>query len=201
MTRPLVELVEQFCQYQLKQRGRTKGGVQTARWSLEQFLLFVRDRWGKIARLLDLNRATIQEWMDDMAARDLSVSSMRTRQSTLSSFCTWLVKREVLPANSVVGMDRPPYRIEPPKQVPTPSLMDALIEAARKRQRPRDVHLPHYAVYGDAARFRGDTPGRHLDGALGLTTRSRERRTDQRHSLAGVGYALSACVRRAGRRA
>ena len=90
MTRPLSELVEQFCQYQLKQRGRTEGGVQTARWSLEQFLLFVRDRSGKIARVLDLNRATIQEWMDDMAARDLSVSSMRTRQSTLSSFCTFL---------------------------------------------------------------------------------------------------------------
>ena len=61
MTRPSAELVEQFCQYQFKQQGRTEGGVQTARWSLEQFLLFVRDRWGKIARLLDLNRATIQE--------------------------------------------------------------------------------------------------------------------------------------------
>ena len=63
MTRPSAELVEQFCQYQLKQQGRTEGGVQTARWSLERFLLFVRDRSGKIARLLDLTRATIQEWM------------------------------------------------------------------------------------------------------------------------------------------
>jgi site-specific recombinase XerC len=54
-----------------------------------------------------------------MAARDLSVSSMRTRQSSLSSFCTWLVKREALQANPVAGMDRPPHRIEAPKQVPT----------------------------------------------------------------------------------
>lgn len=86
MTRPLVELVEQFCQYQLKQRGKTEGGVQTARWNLEQFLIFVRNRYGEVGRLSDLGRTTIQEWMDDMAARDLSVSSMRTRQSTLSSF-------------------------------------------------------------------------------------------------------------------
>ena len=70
MTRPLVELVEQFCQYQLKQRGRTEGGVQTARWNLEQFLVFVRDRSGKIARLLDLNRTTIQGWMDKTHPRN-----------------------------------------------------------------------------------------------------------------------------------
>ena len=169
MTRPLAELVEQFCQYQLKQRGRTEGGVQTARWSLEQFLLFVRDRSGKIARLLDLNRATIQEWMDDMAARDLSVSSMRTRQSTLSSFCTWLVKREALQANPVAGMDRPPHRIEAPKQIPTPSLMDALIEEARKRQRPRDVAIFLIMRFTGMRRASVATlQARHLDGLWGL---------------------------------
>ena len=169
MTRPLVELVEQFCQYQLKQRGKTEGGVQTARWNLEQFLVFVRDRSGKIARLSDLSRTTIQEWMDDMAARDLSVSSMRTRQSTLSSFCTWLVKREALPANPVAGMDRPPHRIEAPKQVPTPSLMDALIEVARKRQRPRDVAI--FLIMRFTGMRRGSVAtlqARHLDGLWGL---------------------------------
>jgi integrase/recombinase XerC len=169
MTRPLVELVEQFCQYQLKQRGRTEGGVQTARWSLEQFLLFVRDRSAKIATLLDLDRATIQEWMDDMAARDLSVSSMRTRQSTLSSFCTWLVKREVLQANPVAGMDRPPHKIEAPKQVPTPSLMDVLIEAARKQQRPRDVAIFLIMRFTGMRRASVATlQARHLDGLWGL---------------------------------
>jgi integrase/recombinase XerC len=169
MTRPLAELVEQFCQYQLKQRGRTEGGVQTARWSLEQFLLFVHNRWGKVARLSDLTRTTIQEWMDDMAARDLSVSSMRTRQSTLSSFCTWLVKREALQANPVAGMDRPPHRIEAPKQVPTPSLMDALIETARKRQRPRDVAI--FLIMRFTGMRRGSVAtlqARHLDGMWGL---------------------------------
>jgi hypothetical protein len=38
MTQPLVELVEQFCNYQRKQRGRSDGGVRTYRWILEQFL-------------------------------------------------------------------------------------------------------------------------------------------------------------------
>jgi len=169
MTRPLVELVEQFCQYQLKQRGKTEGGVQTARWNLEQFLIFVRNRHGKVARLSDLTRTIIQEWMDDMAARDLSVSSMRTRQSTLSSFCTWLVKREVLPVNPVAGMDRPPHRVEPPKQVPTPSLMDALIEAARKRQRPRDVAIFLILRFTGMRRASVATlQARHLDGLWGL---------------------------------
>ena len=40
----LVELAEQFCTYQRKQRGRTEGGVKTYRWNLEQFLVFVRAR-------------------------------------------------------------------------------------------------------------------------------------------------------------
>lgn len=52
MTRPLVELVEQFCQYQLKQRGKTEGGVQAYRWVLEQFLVFGR------ARCLDMRVST-----------------------------------------------------------------------------------------------------------------------------------------------
>ena len=185
MTRPLVELVEQFCQYQLKQRGKTEGGVQTARWNLEQFLVFVRDRSGKIARLMDLNRATIQGWMDDMAARDLSVSSMRTRQSTLSSFCTWLVKREALPANPVAGMDRPATSDRSAETGP-----DAKLDGCAHRggsetaTAPGCRNLPDYAVYGDAASFRGDSPSQALGCTMGLATGPRERRTDQRHSFA-----------------
>src|SRR5213078_3713774 len=54
MAQPLVELVEQFCTYQRKQRGKTEGGVRTYRWILEQFLIFVRNRYGRLARLTDL---------------------------------------------------------------------------------------------------------------------------------------------------
>ena len=32
MAQQLTELVEQFCNFQLKQRGKTEGGVQTYRW-------------------------------------------------------------------------------------------------------------------------------------------------------------------------
>jgi hypothetical protein len=130
MTQQLVDLVEQFCQYQLKQRGKTEGGVQSYRWVLEQFLIFVRSRHGRLARATDLTLSSIQMWMDDMASCDLALSTMRSRQSTLSSFCCWLVKRGVLQANPVAAMDRPPHRMEPPRQVPTPALMDALIAAA-----------------------------------------------------------------------
>ena len=141
MTQQLVDRVEQFCLYQLKQRGKTEGGVQSYRWVLEQFLVFVRVWQGRLARMTDLTVSTIQMWMDDMAGCDLALSTMRTRQSTLSSFCGWLVKRGVLLANPVAAMDRPPHRMEPPRQVPTPALMDALIAAAQQRQRPRDIAI------------------------------------------------------------
>jgi site-specific recombinase XerC len=83
----------------------------------------------------------IQAWMDEMASADLSLSTMRARQSTISSLCTWLVKRNVLPINPVLKLDRPPQRREAPKQVPGPGIMDALIGAARARRRPRDLAI------------------------------------------------------------
>jgi site-specific recombinase XerD len=139
MAQPLIELVEQFCIHQLKQRGKTEGGVRTYRWNLEQFLRFIRKHEGRMARVGDVNVETIQGWMDDMAQADLAVSTMRVRQSALSSLCTWMVKRNVLTANPVGKLDRPPHRKEPPRQVPGSDIMDRLIRAARDRRRPRDL--------------------------------------------------------------
>ena len=141
MAQPLVEWVEQFCTYQLKQRGRTPGGVNTYRWNLEQFLVFVRSEQGRPARVGDLQGEMIQRWMDGMAAADLAVSTMRVRQSALSSLCSWLVKRGALAANPVAKLDRPPHRKEPPRQVPRPEIMDRLVKVARERRRPRDLGL------------------------------------------------------------
>jgi site-specific recombinase XerD len=140
MTYRLVDLVEKFCQYQLKQRGKTAGGVTAYGWNLEQFLRFVRAREGRLARLEDLNAGMIQGWMDDMAASDLCMNTMRCRQATLSSFCNWLVKRNLLEVNPVTRMDRPPRQWTPPP-VPSTAIMDALIEAAKERGRQRDVAI------------------------------------------------------------
>ena len=169
MTQPLVELVEQFCLYQLKQRGRTKGGVGATHWVLERFLRFVRHRVGRNARVTDLTGETLQQWMDDMAANDLALSTMRTRQATLSSLCAWLVKRAILTTNPVARMDRPPHRSEPPAQVPSGALMDALIEAARRRQRPRDMAIFLILRYSGMRRESVATLLiRHLDATWGL---------------------------------
>src|SRR5215510_5309042 len=84
MTQPLTELVEQFCNFQRKQRGKTEGGVRAYRWNLEQFLVFIRNSQGRLARVTDLTPATVQTWMDDMAGQDLAISTMRVRQSTVS---------------------------------------------------------------------------------------------------------------------
>ena len=92
----LMDLVEQFCTYQRKQRGKTEGGVTTYRWILDQFLTFVRSHEGRAAHVGDLTPETVRAWMDQMAEADLALSTLRTRQSTLSSLCAWLVKRDRL---------------------------------------------------------------------------------------------------------
>jgi len=169
MAQQLTELVEQFCNFRLKQRGKTEGGVQTYRWILEQFLIFIRNRHGRLARVTDLTPAVIQAWMDDMAATDLALSTMRVRQSTLSSFCTWLVKREVLAANPVARLERPPHHREPPKQVPGSAIMDALVEAAKARRRPRDVAIFSILRFsGNRRESVATLQVRHLDGTWGL---------------------------------
>jgi len=137
----LIDLVEQFCTYQHKQRGKTEGGARTYQWNLERFLMFFRKHEGRPARVTDLTQETVQAWMDQMADADLALSTMRSRQSTLSSFCSWLVKRESLAENPVAKLDRPRYERTPPKQVPGAELMDALVEAAKQRKRPRDTAI------------------------------------------------------------
>ena len=168
MAQQLTELVEQFCNFQRKQRGKTEGGVRTYRWILEQFLIFVRNRHGRLARVTDLTPPMIQAWMDDMAATDLALSTMRLRQSTVSSFCAWLVKREVLGANPVAKLERPPHHTEPPKQVPGSSIMDALVAAAKGRRRPRDVAIFLILRYTGMRRESVATlQAHHLDGRGG----------------------------------
>jgi integrase/recombinase XerC len=94
---------------------------------------------------------------------------MRVRQSTLSSLCNWLVKRNVLPANPVLKLDRPPHRKEPPKQVPGSEIMDRLIRAARERKRPRDLAI--FVILRYTGLRRGSCAGlcvRNLYGEWGL---------------------------------
>jgi hypothetical protein len=42
-----IDLVEQLCTFQRKQRGKTEGGVKTYRWNLGQCLEFVAGRRGR----------------------------------------------------------------------------------------------------------------------------------------------------------
>jgi hypothetical protein len=57
MAQPLIELVEQFCTFQRKQRGKTERGVKTYRWNLGQYLAFVAGRRGRPACVGDLEPA------------------------------------------------------------------------------------------------------------------------------------------------
>ena len=165
----LIDLVEQFCTDQQKQRGKTEGGATTYRWTLEQFLVFVRKREGRPARIGDLTPEMVQAWMDHMAAADLALSTIRSRQSTLSSLCTWLVKRETLRENPVAKLDRPRYERTPPTQVPGAELMDALIAAAKHRKRPRDIAIfPILRYTGMRRESVASLRVRHLDGEWGL---------------------------------
>ena len=90
--------------------------MKTCRWNLQQYLAFVARRRGRPACVGDLEPVTIQAWMDNMAAADLALGTMRVRQSTLSSLCAFLVKRGHLDSNPVARLDRPPRRREAPRQ-------------------------------------------------------------------------------------
>src|SRR2546429_3588689 len=121
----LIDLVEQFCTYQHKQRGKTEGGARTYQWNLERFLMFFRKHEGRPARVTDLTQETVQAWMDQMADADLALSTMRSRQSTLSSFCSWLAK-PVSPAKKPRAKpQRPPYERLPPQQEARAAVMIA----------------------------------------------------------------------------
>jgi site-specific recombinase XerC len=98
MSPPLQQLVEEFCHYQRKPRGKTEGGVRAYRWTLEQFLKFVRAEAGRPPAVEDLTPAMIRAWMAQMAVKDLALGTMRVRQSVVSSFCIWLVRRGLLSA-------------------------------------------------------------------------------------------------------
>ena len=44
-------------------------------------------------------------------------------------------------SNPVTTLERPPHHREPPTQVPGTAIMDALVEAAKARRRPRDIAI------------------------------------------------------------
>jgi site-specific recombinase XerC len=150
MAQPLIDLVDQFCAFQRKQRGKTEGGVRTYRWTLGQYLEFVASRRGRPACVGDLEPATIHGWMDSMAAADLALGTMRVRQSTLSSLCSFLVKRGHLDTNPVARLDRPPHRREAPRQVPLGHHGRSREGRSAAPASPRPGSLPDPSLLGHA---------------------------------------------------
>jgi site-specific recombinase XerC len=117
--------------YQGKVSGKTEGGVRAYRWTLQQDLKFVQMAEGRPATVDDLTPARVRAWMASMATQDLALSTMRVRQSTLSSFCLWLVKRDLLATNPVEKLDRP--KLQRTSPTPEATLMDSLVDAVIKR--------------------------------------------------------------------
>ena len=108
--RLLLPLLDQFCTYQLRQRGKAPGGVEAYRWTLQQFVAFLLAHQRRPPRVTDLTPTSIQAWMDDMATAGLALSTLRVRQAAVSSFCRWLVRRQLLSANPVTALERPPHK-------------------------------------------------------------------------------------------
>ena len=75
----------------------------------------------------------------------------------------------MLVANPVAKLERPPNHREPPTQVPGTAIMDALVEAAKLRLRPRDVAIFLILRYTGMRRESVATLRvQHLDGTWGL---------------------------------
>jgi integrase len=69
----------------------------------------------------------------------------------------------------VAKLDRPRYERTPPNQVPSVELMDAVIEAAKRRKRPRDIAIFLILRYTGMRRESvAQLRLRHLDGHWGL---------------------------------
>jgi integrase len=69
----------------------------------------------------------------------------------------------------VAKLDRPPYERTAPRQAPGAELMDALIKAAKRRKRPRDIAMFLILRYTGMRRESVATLRvRHLDGDWGL---------------------------------
>ncbi len=104
-----------------------------------------------------------------MAAADLALSTMRVRQSTLSSFCAWLVKREVLVANPVAKLERPPSIASRPNRCQGRRSWMRSWRRAKARRRPRDVAIFLILRYTGMRRESVATLRVHqLDGTWGL---------------------------------
>ena|SRR6266851_9524796 len=104
--------------------------------------------------------------MRDVTPRRAERPAGMTRHSEKDTF-TWAASS--LPANPVARLDRPPHRREAPTQVPGPALMDALVRAARQRERPRDTALFLILRYTGMRRESVATlQVRHLDPQWGL---------------------------------
>src|SRR5256884_2283881 len=100
---------------------------------------------------------------------DASIVRWGFRRSTLWGLVGGLGTRAVRTATPFASPERPPHRPEPPKQVPGPSIMDALVEAAKTRRRPRDVAIFLILRYTGMRRESVATLRvQHLDGTWGL---------------------------------
>ena len=159
MAQQLIELVEQFCTYQRKQRGRTEGGVKTYRWNLEQFLAFVKTREGRLARVADLTTPTIQAWLDEMAAR--RPGRQHPALPALHAVeLLWLARQAWAPRGESDCPDRPAAarggdaRRGRSRDHGRP---DRGGQAARPAAGPGD--LPPAALHRDAARLGGEPAG------------------------------------------
>ncbi len=169
MSPPLHQLVDEFCTYQRKLRGKTEGGVSAYRWTLGQLLKFLRRLTGQLPVVDDLIATHLGTWMTEMAKADLALSTMRVRQSVVSSFCLWLVKRGLLAVNPVEALDRPKVPRTTPAGVPEPELMDALVRAVIERGRPRDIAM--FLILRYTGMRRGSVATltvKNLDGDWGL---------------------------------
>jgi hypothetical protein len=108
-------------------RGRARGAGLFADSTGTLLRIFPLPVLGVILLLRGLELATAGG-----NGEDLGLNTLRCRLATLSSLCTWLVKRGTLSANPVARIDRPSRQHETPA-VAGPAIMDALIDAAKHR--------------------------------------------------------------------
>src|SRR5437867_3491621 len=195
MAQQLTDLVEQFCNFQRKQRGKTEGGVRTYRWILEQFLIFVRNRYGRLARVTDLTSPTIQA-CDGRYGRGGSRAEHHAGPPVDPVELLCVVGQAGWAGGEPRGAAAPASPPRPAPEADPGRVHDGWSHRGGEGppSAPRPGDLPDPALHGHAARVGGDAARPAPRWDLGSARRPGQGREDPRYSPSLGGHAVPAGV-------
>src|SRR5215217_8205836 len=119
------EQLDRFLKHLKDERDLSQNTTSAYRTDLEQFIEFVgergKDRW----ELLD--RDDVLAFLIFLKERRYATSTLARRTAAVKSFCSYLQREKILPADPTAELDSPRVDRTPPRSI-TVNLIDELLE-------------------------------------------------------------------------